>query len=464
MSLLARFSLLGLAITFLIVLFLGWILQRQIEQIALRQEAESAADQVSLVLRTRLLPSDFTPPLDPERLGELDRLFQELLFQRHIVRVKLWNPEGVLVYSDEKELIGHQFPMTHELQEALNGKLAMEISSLGEVENVAERSRYTRLMEIYTPVYLPGISGVVGAYEVYHDLAVVQPAITRIRRSIWAGIVLGFLLLFVSLFGVVREASSELARRAEENARLATEREQVNQELRHALRVQEEMIQNVSHELRTPLTLIQGFAEILRDGLEGELNSNQAEAVRMILSNSARLGRMINLLIGVQETAYSKGQPASEPLDLVNLLNEIVATWEPRLRQLGHPFRREVLAQSLPVAAEPGDLWRVFDHLLDNACKFNQPGGSITLRVWQENHTVHVAVSDQGIGIPADQLERIFERFYQVSQGTTRRYGGLGLGLTLCRQIVEGYGGRIWAESPGPGHGSTFIFTLPLAE
>ncbi len=463
MSLLARFSLLSLVVTFLIALSLGWVLQRQMEQSALRLEAESAADQVSLVLKTRLSPSDFTLPLRPERLDELDRLFRELLFQRHIVRVKLWNPDGVLVYSDEKELVGRPFPMTHELREALNGGLAMEISSLGEVENVAERGRYSRLMEIYIPVYLPGVSGVVGVYEVYHDLEVVQPAIDRMRRSIWLGVALGFFVLYVSLFGLVRSASLELARRAEENARLAAEREKTNVELRRALQIQEEMIQNVSHELRTPLTLIQGFAEILRDGLEGDLTPAQAEAVRVILSNSERLGRMINLLIGVQETARRRERPVVEPLDLVSLLGEVAAAWELRLRQLGYPFQSEVLARSLPVMAEAGDLWKVFDNLLDNACKFNRPGGLITLRAWQEDNAARVEVSDQGIGIPADQLERIFDRFYQVSQGTTRQYGGLGLGLTLCRQIVEGYGGRIWAESPGPGQGSTLIFTLPLA-
>ncbi len=461
LSLLARFSLLGLGITFLVALLLGWMLQQQMEHHALQQEAESAADQVSLVLKNHLLPGDFVPPLDPERLTILDRLLRERVIQEHIVRVKLWNPAGVLVYSDEKELIGRQFPLSDDLKTALNGRLATEISSLGEAENVAERDRYSRLMEIYVPIYLPDVPGVAGVYEVYHDLEIVQPAIARMRRSIWIGVTLGFSLLYFSLFGLVRGASLELARRAEENARLAAEREQVNVELRRALQAQEEMIQNVSHELRTPLTLIQGFAEMLGEGLEGDLNPGQTEAVQAILNHSARLGRMINLLISVQQAG--KRPPAEGQLDLASLLVEVAATWEPRLQQLGHPFSTEIVSRPLPVVAEASELWKVFDNLLDNACKFNRAGGLIAVRAWQEGDEARVAVRDQGIGIPLDQLVRIFDRFYQVSRGTTREYGGMGLGLTLCRQIIEAYGGRIWAESAGKDQGSTFTFALPLA-
>jgi signal transduction histidine kinase len=106
----------------------------------------------------------------------------------------------------------------------------------------------------------------------------------------------------------------------------------------------------------------------------------------------------------------------------------------------------------------------VIDNLLDNALKFTPEGGRIKVRAWQppDDHTIHVAVSDTGIGIEPANRQRIFERFYQVDGSATRIYGGTGLGLALCKEVVEAHGGQIWIESE-PGAGSTFTFTVPTA-
>jgi signal transduction histidine kinase len=103
-------------------------------------------------------------------------------------------------------------------------------------------------------------------------------------------------------------------------------------------------------------------------------------------------------------------------------------------------------------------------NLLDNAQKFSPNGGTVRMSARAEGDYAILAVSDQGIGIPPEKLSHIFERFYQVDGSATRRYGGMGIGLALCRAIVEAHGGRIWAESQGEGHGSTFYVLLPLAK
>jgi signal transduction histidine kinase len=120
------------------------------------------------------------------------------------------------------------------------------------------------------------------------------------------------------------------------------------------------------------------------------------------------------------------------------------------------------LADDLPlVQADPGRLGQVFDNLLGNAIKFSHTGSSITVRVGRDGDFVRADVEDRGIGIPADKLDRIFDRFYQIDGSTTRRYGGTGLGLAIVKTIVESHGGQVTVESE-VGAGSTFSFALPI--
>ena len=111
--------------------------------------------------------------------------------------------------------------------------------------------------------------------------------------------------------------------------------------------------------------------------------------------------------------------------------------------------------------ADPIFMGQVMENLLDNAVKFSPREGLIRVRAWTEGNETIIAVSDNGVGIPPDRLEKIFEYFYQVDGSTTRRFGGMGIGLSLCSVIVRAHGGRIWAESAGAGQGSTFYIALP---
>jgi len=107
---------------------------------------------------------------------------------------------------------------------------------------------------------------------------------------------------------------------------------------------------------------------------------------------------------------------------------------------------------------------QVMENLLDNAFKFSPEGGAVTVRAWQctQASEVCIAVSDQGVGIPRDKLDRLFTRFFQINGSTTRRFSGVGIGLALCKKIIEAHGGRIWVESEGEGRGSAFCVTLPI--
>jgi len=258
----------------------------------------------------------------------------------------------------------------------------------------------------------------------------------------------------------VLTAISNMAASAIRRASLFEELQRVNARLRRALKAKEEMIQNVSHELRTPLALIQGYAELMEQGGLGTLRPEQADAVRVMVKKSQQLGRMIELLIAMQSP--DRKSVHQERVDLVTLVEEVTTAWWVRIKTEGFSLELHSDVERLPVLADADDLRRVLDNLLHNAFKFSPPGGRVTVRVWNEEKEARLAVSDQGIGLAPDQLEPIFERFYQVHSGMTRRYGGMGLGLALCKEIVQAHGGRIWAESEGKGKGSTFHIALPL--
>jgi signal transduction histidine kinase/CheY-like chemotaxis protein len=230
---------------------LGWGIQRHLEKVALQQEAENVIQQVSTFLNKRLKSTDFQGPFDPARLEEIEGLVRENILSPHIVRIKIWNRDGQVIYSDKKELVGRRFPVEGELKEALNGKIAMEISDLKKEENVSERGLYSRLMEIYVPLRTIDSPQVAGAYEIYHELSVLEPHIAEMRLHVWSSIALGFFILYGSLFWIVRNASRELIHRNDENTRLYGE---VKQQLSERKRAEEEVQRN--HDTQTTINSI----------------------------------------------------------------------------------------------------------------------------------------------------------------------------------------------------------------
>ncbi|GAB4523358.1 MAG: hypothetical protein Kow0047_33530 [Anaerolineae bacterium] len=245
-----------------------------------------------------------------------------------------------------------------------------------------------------------------------------------------------------------------------------TERQKAEEQLRRAnamleaaVRARDEMIQNVSHELRTPLTVIRGYVDLLKDGMAGELSDMQREIVELLDQHSHRLQYMINRMITLQTLTDTPIH--RERLDVSSLVSRVTAAWQAEARERGIFLWWEIPERTFILA--DGDLiQQLLGNIIDNAIKFSPGGGEVRISARLTGEHLQIAVSDQGIGLLPEDLERIFEPFYQVDGSTTRRFGGMGIGLTLCRRIVELHGGRIWAESAGPGQGSTFYIELPM--
>ncbi|HEY63194.1 MAG TPA: GAF domain-containing protein [Caldilineae bacterium] len=274
------------------------------------------------------------------------------------------------------------------------------------------------------------------------------------------GEVIGFLGLDSPTPRTFTTREIELVEQVATEAGRVLERAQLVEELQAALRAKEEMIQNVSHELRTPLTLVMGYAELLQRGDLGALPAQVANAVDVIYRNSERLRFMIDRLLILQTLeprTFRRVRISSQAW-----LTAVVARWEGRAIEAGISLQSDLPSELPDIMGDLDLLDQVMDNLLDNAIKFSPKGGSARVSARLEEEELIIAVADQGIGIPPDELERIFERFYQVDGSSTRRFEGMGIGLALCKAIVEGHGGRIWAESKGEGQGSTFYVALPV--
>ncbi|MCP4543125.1 MAG: GAF domain-containing protein [Chloroflexi bacterium] len=252
-----------------------------------------------------------------------------------------------------------------------------------------------------------------------------------------------------------------------ENARLYAEEQQRAIALSQALdqqqeldRLKDEFLQNISHELRTPLALILGYAELMNSGELGELTLDQKRPVAIIARRVRMLSKMVNNLIAI--LTVEAQELRKDTVDLADLVRSMLVDFRVATEEAELSLIADVSPGLPSISGDPDQLRRVLDNLLSNALKFTPAGGRLTVRLWHDRdaEVVILDVSDTGIGIPQDQLDRVFDRFYQIDGSSKRRYGGVGLGLALVKEIVQAHGGQISVWSI-VDKGSTFRITLP---
>ena len=260
--------------------------------------------------------------------------------------------------------------------------------------------------------------------------------------------------------GIIRDIRERKRAEAEREALLQREKV-LRAEAESANRLKDEFLATLSHELRTPLTAVLGWARLLRSGALDEASS--ARALEAVERNAEAQRQLIEDVLDVSRIVAGKFRLDVRPVKIISAVEAAVDSVRPAAEAKGIRLTVSAAPVAGLVSGDASRLQQVFWNLLTNAVKFTPAGGQVEVRVAADGGEVRVEVSDTGQGIETEFLPHVFDRFRQADQQITRKHGGLGLGLSIVRHLVEAHGGTIRAESAGEGRGATFTITLPLA-
>lgn len=231
-----------------------------------------------------------------------------------------------------------------------------------------------------------------------------------------------------------------------------TEQEKIEQERR-------EFVSNVSHELRTPLTTMKSYLEVLTEGT-WENRELAPRFLTVVQDETERMIRLVSDLLQLSRMDHKEYTLQKKPTDFIRYFEYIIDRLEINITE-NITFKREIPQQRVLVMLDEDRMTQILDNIVSNAIKYSPEGGTITFAAQERKNYLYVSVKDEGIGIPYEMQERVFERFYRADKARTRELGGSGLGLAITKELIEAHNGRIWAESK-EGKGTTILFTLPL--
>ncbi|MFP2963665.1 ATP-binding protein [Myxococcus sp. 1LA] len=335
------------------------------------------------------------------------------------------------------------------------------------------------------------VDGTEWSVLVTQELVVAYAAITRMSAAVVGLVLLGVLMALLLSQWVARdvirrldhlrtataaltagdwaqrvevEEDDELGELARGFNEMAARTGATQAELKEAVRAREEFLSVASHELRTPLTPLKGFAALTLQRLEkgGDFPERERllKALRSMARQTERLTRLVDDLLDTARIQGGRLELERQRLDLVPLLREVLERFELRTES-GVTFELNVPGHAVEGDWDALRLEQVLTNLVSNAVRYSPHGGAVRLSLEATEDQVRLRVQDEGIGIPPENVADLFRPFARASNAQARHFGGLGLGLFICREIVERHGGSIWAESPGPQRGSCFHVRLP---
>jgi signal transduction histidine kinase/ActR/RegA family two-component response regulator len=303
----------------------------------------------------------------------------------------------------------------------------------------------TARMVLSLPLEVEGL--LLGSVQIgYQELRSLDPA--EIRR-------LGMIADHIAV-------SAQVARLSRQGIEQRAEIDRVSHVLHDAERMKNDFLSMISHELRTPLTAIIGYTDLLLRQVHGPLTDRQSHHQSAVKKAAHRLLALINDLLDLNRLESGHVVLNLEQASLLDAARLAVARASALAERQTVELRLDVPLTAIMVQADPERLQQVLVNLLDNAIKFTPGGGSVTVRIDRREHDAAISVIDTGVGVPPDQIGRIWDRFHQADSSTRRQFGGTGLGLAIVRHLVELHGGAVSVTSDGPGMGSTFCFSMPL--
>ncbi len=223
--------------------------------------------------------------------------------------------------------------------------------------------------------------------------------------------------------------------------------------------VRQEFFTNVSHELKTPITSIRGYVELLENDMAAN-EEMKKEFLYRIKKEAQNMANLINDILMISRLETKEAEVTIKDIRITPLVNEVIASLKPMAAQ--NNITIEVNCQPLTIKANDGQMKELLNNLISNAIKYNKPNGKVNIIIKKEGNEVIFIVEDTGVGIPEESKARVFERFYRVDKGRSKKMGGTGLGLSIVKHIVNYYGGTIQLESE-LGKGSKFTVRIPLS-
>ena len=373
-----------------------------------------------------------------------------------IVRFKVYNSKGVVIWSDDKSLVGKSFGDNPQLQRALRGEVIANLSSLSTRENIFERNSLSRAVEVYVPIYSGKDRQLLGVFETYRRPDSISQHIREARAVVLFGAVSGGLLVYMALFAIVRQAARK-----------------IDEQQRNLLRMQSELIASqrmaavgemaaaVAHGIGNPLSSIRAAAQVAlleaaaADG--SETKQKMSDNLHNIMRQVDRVQRRMQGLLNFAKPL----DPRPIAVEVNTLVRDVVDTMHSRFSDAKVSPHLELAANLPSVAADLNHLEQALMVLITNALEATPTGGAVTIRTSSSDLTnggkaVQISIEDKGEGIPVENRERVFEPFF-----TTKPHG-TGIGLPLAKKFVEINGGRI-ALTNASSLGTKVEITLPIA-
>ena len=448
------FALLSLVPVVALGIGLGDVVNSGVQQQNLDDVKRNSTVLTQAGIEPLLVPSDLTTGLSNARLDELDNSLRGVAFGKVVARLKIWNRQGVVVYSDNRALVGHAFPADEHLTIALAGASASEISDASAPENRADNLT-GKFLSVYVPLYFATDPRTpAGAFELYLPWAPVAAQIDQESQHLYRLLAVGLCLLYISMIPVLLVAE-RWRRRLTASLDSVEAEQRKGEETARVSELKSTFLASMSHEMRTPLNAMLGFTQLLRTPGFGDLTERQDKYVQ----NIARAGRHL-LALTNDVLDLSKIEAGKMDLQIADLdLAEVVGEAEEILRPLSDARSQSLVVDDFThsVKADRLRLTQVLVNLLSNAIKFTPEHGFIRVSARRSKAEIEIYVTDSGRGIPVEKQKTVFENYVQ---GDSTRTDGTGLGLPLSRLLVELMGGELTLVISTPA-GSTFRIRLP---
>ena len=472
-NLLLQFSVASFVVLATTAMILAVALSRKIRSDAMDDLVDQAVGASSERLLSAIDPGDLRVPMTGERYDKFHQFVEDYIISQRTARLKLRAKDGTIIYSSDPASVGRKIPPNETLLRALNGETVPLLKVPEDATHVAE-SQLGPLLEVVTPIIFPGGAEPAGALAIYQYYEPTAQRISSLGRWVFMSVAIGFSALYGSLVyivwrgwrtitgqrGQLESVNSELRSKfqeAEAYNRQLTSEDSERRRAEEALRQQagelersnselHQLTYAASHDLQEPLRMVSSYTQLLAKRYDGKLDSDADDFISFAVEGVDRMKALVDGLGAYSSVGLRNGHMSQTDCE---------AAFDGAVGSLKHAIEEcqaEVTRDSLPtLVADASQLTQVFEHLICNALKFRRevpPRINASARV--QEHEAVFSVSDNGIGIEAEYVGRIFDMFQRLH--TRGEYLGAGIGLAICRRIVEQHQGRIWVESE-PGHG-----------